>query len=132
MIIEAASKGSSSGSLFFLIIIVAFVVLYLVVIRPQRRRQNQAQQSASKLQVGDEVLTAGGVYGEVTRLDEDEVRVEIAPKVEVRVARRAIAAVLTEHDEPQTAEEPSSDEDEDGEERWQSAFDEGSDEEKPG
>jgi preprotein translocase subunit YajC len=56
------------------------------------------------LRVGDEVVTAGGIYGEVTRLDEDEVAVEIAPQLEVRVARRAIAAVLKE---PEEAEDPA-------------------------
>ncbi len=130
MIIEAASKSSSSGgSYFFLIIILAFVLLYLIVLRPKQKRQTQARQQLSTLQVGDDVLTAGGVYGRVTRLAEDEVTVEIAPKVEVRVARRAIAAILTEHAEPQAA--PDEPDDESGE-RWQSAFGEGSDEEKPG
>jgi preprotein translocase subunit YajC len=127
----AASSGGGGGSAFFLIIIVAFVVLYLVVVRPQRKRQSQAQKLASGAQIGDEVLTAGGVYGRVTRLDDDDVHVEIAPKVEVRLARRAIAAVLTEHDEPEAPAEPAED-DEDGDERWQSAFDEGSEEKKPG
>jgi preprotein translocase subunit YajC len=129
MIIEAASKGSSGGNYFFLIIILAFAVLWLVVIRPQRKRQNQQKQQASGAQVGDDVLTAGGVYGRVTGFDEDDLRVEIAPKVEVRVARRAIAAILTEREQPH---EPEESEPEEGDERWQSAFDEGSEEEKPG
>ncbi len=124
-----ASHGSSGGSYFFLIILVAFALLWLIVVRPQRKKQSQQQRMLSGLRVGDDVLTAGGVYGRVTRLDEDEVRVEIAPQTEVRVARRAIAAIVTEHDEPQTGEEPEEGE---HEERWQSAFDGGSDEEKPG
>ena len=122
-------SGSSSGSFFFLIIIAAFVLLWLIVVRPQRKKQNQQKRMLSDLRVGDDVLTAGGVYGRVTVVDEDEVRVEIAPQTEVRVARRAIAAILTEHDEPAaTPDEPGDDRDE----RWQSAFGEGSDEEKPG
>ena len=124
--------AASSGSGFFFIIIIAFALLWLIVVRPQRKRQSQQQRIVSELQVGDEVLTAGGVYGRVTRLDEDDVHVEIAPKVEVRLARRAIAAVLTEHEAPQPAEEPPSEGDDEGDERWRSAFDEGSDEEKPG
>lgn len=129
-LVIAASKSSGSGGFgFIFIILIAFVVIYLIVVRPQRRRQSQQQRRSSEVQIGDEVLTAGGVYGRVTGLDDDEVRVEIAPKVEVRLARRAIAAVLTEHDEPEpAAEEPE----EDSGDRWQSAFDEGSDEEKPG
>ena len=114
-----AASGGGSG--FFLIIIVAFVLLWLVVVRPQRRRQTQQQQMMSDLRVGDEVLTAGGIYGTVSQIDEDQVMVEIAPKTEVRVARRAIAGV-TREDEPETDgvhEEPEADEGE----KWQSAFD---------
>ena len=114
--------AASSGSSFFLIIIVAFAVLWLVVVRPQKRRQGQQQQMVSELRVGDEVLTAGGIYGTISRLDEDHVTVEIAPKTEVRVARRAIAGVTSE---PDPAEEGESEEpQEDDGERWQSAFDE--------
>jgi preprotein translocase subunit YajC len=99
--------GASSSSGFFLIIIVGFAVLYLLVVRPQKRRQVQQRQMLNELQVGDEVLTAGGIYGKITRLEEDAVLVEIAPRMEVRVARRAIAGVTRdEPDEPEEPEEP--------------------------
>jgi preprotein translocase subunit YajC len=118
-LIVAASSGGSS---FFLIIIVAFLLLWLIVVRPQRKRQTQQRQMLNELRVGDEVLTAGGIYGTVSRLDEDRVTVEIAPNLEVQVARRAIAGVTTEPEpgEPQESEESQA---EDGE-RWRSAFDE--------
>lgn len=96
--------GASSGSSFFLLIILAFVVLYLVVVRPQKRRQVQQKQLLDELKVGDEVLTAGGIYGTITRLEEERVTVEIAPQLEVSVARRAIAGVTVEP-EPEDAEE---------------------------
>jgi preprotein translocase subunit YajC len=125
--------AASSGSGFFLIIIVAFLVLYMVVVRPQRRRQSAQQQLMSDLQVGDEVLTAGGIYGRVTRLDETEVSVEIAQGTEVRVARRAIATILREPEDEQPHSEETSEPDDSGDERWHSAFDdESSGEEKPG
>jgi preprotein translocase subunit YajC len=113
--------GASGGSGFFLVIIVAFLLLWLIVVRPQRKRQTQQQQMLSDLRVGDEVLTAGGIYGTVSRLDEDQVTVEIAPRTEVRVARRAIAGV-TREDEPEEGGEAGEPEDRD-EERWRSAFD---------
>ena len=91
------ARSGSGSSAFFLIIILALGLMWLIVIRPQRRKQRLQQSMRTDLAVGDEVLTAGGVYGKVTRIDDDEVRVEIAPKVEVRLARRAIAAQLTEH-----------------------------------
>jgi preprotein translocase subunit YajC len=114
--------GASSGPGFIFIIIIAFLLLYLIVVRPQKRRQTQQQQMMNELRVGDEVLTAGGIYGTISRVDDDQITVEIAPKTEVRVARRAIAGVTSE---PDPAEEGESEEpqDDDGE-RWQSAFDE--------
>ena len=78
----------------FLIIIVAFAFLYFVLVRPQKRRQLQSRQMLSNLDVGDEVVTAGGIYGRIVELMEADVVVEIAPEVRVKVARRAIGAVV--------------------------------------
>ena len=100
--------GASSGSGFIFIIVIAFLLLYLIVVRPQKRRQNQQQQMISELRVGDEVLTAGGIYGTVSQLEEDLVTVEIAPGTEVRVARRAIAGV-TRDPETEETEKPQVD-----------------------
>jgi preprotein translocase subunit YajC len=100
-----------NGSAFFLLII-AFVFLYFVVLRPQKRRQTQARDMLSGLKPGDEVVTAAGIYGTIVELvDDDDVLVEIAPSVRVRVARRAIGAVTRSEDsEPEepvdTAPEP--------------------------
>jgi preprotein translocase subunit YajC len=117
--------AASGGSGFFFIIIIAFLLLWLIVVRPQRKRQNQQRALLDELRVGDEVLTAGGIYGTVSRIDEDQVTIEIAPKTEVRVARRAIAGITREPEEdaePGENEEPT--DDGDRQERWQSAFDE--------
>ncbi|HEY5059435.1 MAG TPA: preprotein translocase subunit YajC [Gaiellaceae bacterium] len=84
----------------FLIIIVAFAFLYFVLIRPQKRRQVQSQQMIRSLEVGDEIVTAGGIYGRITALHEDDVIVEIAPQLEVRVAKRAVGAVIEPEAEP--------------------------------
>jgi preprotein translocase subunit YajC len=96
--------GASGGSGFLFIIIIAFLLLYLIVVRPQKRRQNEQRQMVSDLRVGDEVLTAGGIYGTISQVDDDRVTVEIAPKLEVEVSRRAIAGVTREPEEDETAE----------------------------
>jgi preprotein translocase subunit YajC len=94
--------AASSGPGFLFIIVIGFLLIWLIVVRPQKKRQNQQQQMLEELHVGDEVLTAGGIYGTVTALDENEVTVEIAPNTTVRVARRAIAGIT--HDEPEEDE----------------------------
>lgn len=92
--------------MIFIILAVGFLLIYLLFMRPQKRKQMRQQQQLDELRVGDEVLTAGGIYGTISRLDEDLVTVEIAPDTEVRVARRAIAGVTPEPEE----EEPEPDE----------------------
>ena len=102
--------AASSGPGFLFIIVIGFLLIWLIVVRPQRKRQNAQQQMLHELNIGDEVLTAGGIYGTVSALGEDEVTVEIAPNTEVRVARRAIAGVSRdepEDEEPAESEEPT-------------------------
>jgi preprotein translocase subunit YajC len=77
-----------------LLILIAFAFLYLVLIRPQRRRQMQSRQLLDNLAIGDEVVTAGGIYGRVTELLDGDVMIEIAPSTSVRLARRAIGAIV--------------------------------------
>jgi preprotein translocase subunit YajC len=95
--------ASGGGSGFFLLLIIAFVFLWFVLIRPQKRRQLEQQQMLNRIDVGDQVLTAGGIYGEITELGEDEVKVRIAPNLEVRVARRAIGGVVDDEEDADPA-----------------------------
>ena len=75
------------------------------LVRPQKKRQLAQQRMLEEIKVGDEVVTAGGIYGEVTQDAGDDVMVRIAPGVEVRVARRAIGGVIPP-DEPAEPDEP--------------------------
>ena len=94
------------GNSGFLIIIIAFAFLYFVLVRPQKRRQLEQQRMLSDLHVGDEVVTAGGIYGEITNIEDDEdVRVRIAPDLEVRVARKAIGGVINKQEAEETEED---------------------------
>jgi len=81
------------------ILVLLLVAMWLLVIRPQRARQKAAQHTLETLSPGVEVLTAGGLYGVVTDVADDEIHVEIAAGTVVRVARRAIAAVIEEDDD---------------------------------
>jgi preprotein translocase subunit YajC len=92
-----------------LFLLALLALMWFLLIRPQRRRQMEQRRMISSLEVGKEVVTAGGLYGTVTSLEGDEVHVLIAPEVEVRIARRAIAGVLSDDEEPEeleSAEEP--------------------------
>jgi len=81
------------------VIVALFVLLWLLVLRPQRRRQTEQLRMQDTLQLGDEVITAGGIRGYVRQLDEEVLKVEIAPDVVVRLDRRAVAAVVRDESE---------------------------------
>jgi preprotein translocase subunit YajC len=83
----------------YIFILVLLVLMWFFLIRPQRRRQVESQKLLDSLAEGKEIVTAGGLYGTVTAIEKDEVRLEIADGVEVRVAKRAVAAVLSEDEE---------------------------------
>jgi preprotein translocase subunit YajC len=81
-------------------ILLLVALTYFVLVRPQRRRQQQQRDMISQLQVGSEILTAGGVYGIVRTIGDDELTVEIAPGTTVKLDKRAVAMVVPE-DEPE-------------------------------
>jgi preprotein translocase subunit YajC len=93
----------------YLFILVLLALVWFMLIRPQRRRQQEAQRLLESIGVGKEIVTAGGLYGTVTAIEDDEVRVEIADGVEVRVAKRAVAGVVGEDEND--PEEPQPEED---------------------
>jgi preprotein translocase subunit YajC len=89
---------------FFILLLLA--LMWFMLIRPQRRRQQESQRMMESLEVGKEIVTAGGLYGTLTEINEDDVRVEVADGVEVRLAKRAVAAVVDEDEELDEPEEP--------------------------
>jgi preprotein translocase subunit YajC len=78
------------GSL--LILALVLVAFYFMAVRPQNKRLQQQRQMQSSIQIGDEVLTAGGLVATVTRLGEEVITVELADGVETRLNRRFIVS----------------------------------------
>jgi preprotein translocase subunit YajC len=83
-----------------------FALLWLLVIRPQRRRTGEITAMISNLSVGDEIVTAGGLYGRITRMDGEVLTVEIAPDITVRVARGAITGLIRDEEEEEPSDAP--------------------------
>ena len=83
--------GGGMASLFPLIAI--FAIFYFLLIRPQQKKSKMHRMMLERLKKGDQVLTAGGVYGKITALADNIVTVEIADKVRVKVARNQISGV---------------------------------------
>ena len=89
-----ATGGGDPGFIGFLPIILMFVLLYFLMIRPQMKRAKEQKSMIEALQKGDEVVTAGGVVGRITKLGEQYVTVEIAPNIEVVMQRSAVQVPL--------------------------------------
>jgi preprotein translocase subunit YajC len=99
----------------FALPLLLLVGFYFLLIRPQRNRQRAQQALISALEVGDEVLTTGGIFGTIVEIDEDEgvLTVEIAPGTRVRMLRQGIAQRFVEEDEGLDGESGSADEEAD-------------------
>ncbi len=75
-------------------LVLMFVVLYFVMIRPQMKKQKEHRSMIETLAKGDEVATAGGLLGKVTKLGDSYLSVEIASGVEIQLQRSAVVQVL--------------------------------------
>jgi preprotein translocase subunit YajC len=83
-----------------------FALLWLLLIRPQRQRQLKQQNLLESIEPGDEVLTVGGLYGIVREIDEEnDLIVEIAEGIQVRIARRAVGGVVKPEEDEEFDEE---------------------------
>jgi preprotein translocase subunit YajC len=94
-----AQDQTSGGSLIGLALPILLIVgFYFLLIRPQRNRQRQQQALVASLEVGDEVMTNGGIFGTIVDIDDDEgiVIVEIAPGTRIRMLRQGIAQRFVE------------------------------------
>jgi preprotein translocase subunit YajC len=94
-----------NATLIFILVLLVF--MYVLLIRPQRQQAKRHQEMLSSIAVGDEVITAGGIYGEVTGIDDERVQLEIDADVRIAVARRAIASKVPPEEQAAMAEEPS-------------------------
>ena len=99
---NSAQQGATAGSMLGMLLpmILMFVILYFFMIRPQKKRDKEIQNMRSGLQIGDEVVTTGGIIGIVVSLKEDTLVIETgSDRSKVRIARWAVAQNNTVHDE---------------------------------
>ena len=93
---QTAAAGGSEALMQFLPLVLIFVVFYFLLIRPQQKRQKEHKAILENLRRGDRVVTGGGIVGTVAKVmpDKDEVDVDIAEGVRVKVLRSSISSVL--------------------------------------
>jgi len=97
----AGAKAPSGGAALaqFLPLILIFIVFYFLLIRPQQKKQKEHREMLMNLKKGDEVITAGGIYGKIVGVTEQVLTLEVAENVKIKVNRNYIARKVTR--EPQ-------------------------------
>jgi preprotein translocase subunit YajC len=100
-----ATPEGGSPWLSFLPFVLVLGIFYFIILLPMKRKQQKVDAFLSALKVGDKVVTTGGIYGQVTRLGEQSVQVQIADKVRIEVAKTAIGGYQGQ--EPVVAPEQS-------------------------
>ena len=90
----ATQGGSSAGAIVTMLpLVLIFVVFYFLMIRPQQKRMKALQDAVGGVKKGDTVVTAGGLIGKVTKVDETEVEIELGTNVKVRAIKATLAEV---------------------------------------
>src|SRR5690349_16197297 len=89
----AASGGAASFFVQIFPLVLIFIIFYFLLIRPQQRRIKDHQRMVADVKVRDMAITSGGLIGKVTKVEDNEVEMEIAPNVKVRVVKSMLSDV---------------------------------------
>lgn len=90
-----ASSGSGGMIMFIGQMLLLFVIFYFLMIRPQQKRAKAHRDKLGAVKRGDQVVTGGGLLGKVTKVEEDQVEIEIATGVKVKALKGTLTDVLT-------------------------------------
>ena len=107
---QDSGSGVSGGFTTLAIFVVFIAVLYFALIRPTQKQRKQHDRLVQSINKGDTVMTAGGIYGTVTRVKDDYVMLEIARKTEVKLSRGSIAKREVEGEAAEEAPESGEEE----------------------
>ena len=85
-------QGGGSSLAFIIMMVAIFAIMYFFMIRPQNKKQKEIMNFRKNLEVGQSVVTAGGIYGKIKELEDNVVVLEIAAGVKIRIDRNSIFA----------------------------------------
>jgi preprotein translocase subunit YajC len=91
VLIASAGVVQPSGLLQLLPFAIILGIFYFLILLPMKKRQKKIQEFQESLKVGDKVITTSGIYGQVTRIGEKSLQIQIADRVRIEVARAAVA-----------------------------------------
>jgi preprotein translocase subunit YajC len=85
-----SGSGQPGGLISFLPFAIILGIFYVLILMPMQRRQKKVQEFQEALKVGDKIVTTGGIYGQITRVNDKSVQVQIADKVRIEIARASV------------------------------------------
>jgi preprotein translocase subunit YajC len=102
ILLQAAAPAAGGVSSYsgILMMVLIFVVFYFFMIRPQSKRQKEIKKQREAMQVGDKVVTSGGIYGKVKEIKETTVIVEIAENVRIKIDKNSVFATAEDIQTP--------------------------------
>jgi preprotein translocase subunit YajC len=86
----APPQGGGSPWLQLVPFVLVLAIFYFIILLPMKRKQQKVQEFLNNLKVGDRIITTGGIYGQITKLGEQSVQLQIADKLRIEVAKAAI------------------------------------------
>jgi preprotein translocase subunit YajC len=85
-----SGAGQPGGLLSFLPFALILGIFYVLILMPMQRRQKKVQEFQGSLKVGDKIVTTGGIYGQITRVNDKSVQLQVADKVRIEIARASV------------------------------------------
>lgn len=96
----ASSPGAAGGLASFIPLVLMFVIFYFLLIRPQQKKTKEHRDMVSALKKGDRIITSGGIYGQVTSVEDTTLTLEISDKVRIKLNRSNVATVVQAQAQP--------------------------------
>jgi preprotein translocase subunit YajC len=85
-----SGAGQAGGLVSFLPFAIILGIFYVMILMPMQKRQKKVQEFQTALKVGDKVITTGGIYGQITRVNDKSIQLQVADKVRIEIARASI------------------------------------------
>lgn len=101
----AGGEGGGGGLMGFLPLVAIIVVFYFLLIRPQQKKSKEHQQLLGTLREGDKIVTSGGIYGTIVKVEENTFILEIADRVRIKILKGHVGNVVSQVN-PNTAPTP--------------------------
>jgi preprotein translocase subunit YajC len=85
-----SGSGQPGGLISFLPFAIILGIFYVLILMPMQRRQKKVQEFQEALKAGDKIVTTGGIYGQITRVNDKSVQLQVADKVRIEIARASV------------------------------------------